>query len=132
MKVVRWYKKKATSPRRGNRPATFHSRWAAKNKGPVKSDTWNWRKERCPHCNMKYTALKTGLTWDYVKACVRAEHEAGKRHHYTRRTVLGWWHGYKQTLWKQHIDECRQAKMEHGEGDADICKEGKLHERAAG
>lgn len=81
----------------------------------VKSRTYRWRKERCPFCDMRYVDLKTGLTWTDVQAIARKEHEDGKRHHYSRGTVLGIWHQYKQHLWEVHILECKMSKREEEE-----------------
>jgi hypothetical protein len=84
----------------------------------IKGKTHQWRKEVCPICGQRYKDLKTGLSWNDVYLIARKEHEAGKRGHYSRGTILGIWFSIKQQMWNNHLEECRLQALYESENDS--------------
>jgi hypothetical protein len=56
--------------------------------------------DRCPHCQMRYADLKTGLTYRDVY------HFIWCRQWKRKSGVLGAWHEIKKEMWRNHIDSC--------------------------
>ncbi len=61
--------------------------------------------ERCPHCNMRYRDLRTGLSYNEVFELLMDYSEDSADWSYKRRhTVLGKWHQIKREQWDYHIN----------------------------
>ena len=60
----------------------------------------------CPYCNLRYRNFRMSISMSDVYNSVRQEHENGKRHHYTLRTVLGKAHQLKMVEWGEHLAMC--------------------------
>lgn len=56
-----------------------------------------WRSEA-------YESFRTGLCFSEVRQILEVEREQRKRHHVTRRTVLGKWHEIKLKMWREELD----------------------------
>lgn len=66
----------------------------------------------CDGCGVRYRQdFRTGINFrDAVmmtKYSVRPD--GSERRFFGRRTVLGQWHGFKQQLWREHLNHCANA-----------------------
>jgi len=61
----------------------------------------------CPRCGLRYSDLKTGLTFQSVKDLLWVESEDTELWRHKRRgSVLGLWHEIKQSMWADHLEMC--------------------------
>ena len=68
--------------------------------------------EICPVCGAKYSELRTGETFDSIKAMLWSGSDDPKTWRYKRRnTVLGLWHQLKQELWHAHLEMCEAIQL---------------------
>jgi hypothetical protein len=63
----------------------------------------------CPTCDRQYTDFRTELTYqDIYDMLVVGSADPADWRYKRRGTVLGLWHQIKQSMWKQHIEDCEQ------------------------
>lgn len=65
--------------------------------------------EACPHCDLTYDELRTGLTYSdvYEQFWIGSEDPsmwANKRRH----TILGRWREIKLGMWQEHLEMCER------------------------
>lgn len=68
--------------------------------------------EECPTCGVRYGDFRTGLTYREVYIMLMDNSDDPQEWKYKRRaTVLGYWFGLKQEMWKMHQWECEQQLL---------------------
>lgn len=61
----------------------------------------------CPVCGLRYSALRTGLTFRKVRRMmISASPDPRDWRHKRRRSVLGYWRELKLMEWRYHLDAC--------------------------
>ena len=69
----------------------------------------------CEHCGLEYDDFRTGEDYQSMVDSLYVSSEDPSQWVYKRRgTVLGRWHALKQSMWKDHIEQCELASEEEG------------------
>jgi hypothetical protein len=67
----------------------------------------------CDVCGLDYDDFKTGFTYSDIFGMLWVADDDPSRWRYKRRhTVLGLWHQIKQSMFREHVAECRREQRE--------------------
>lgn len=67
----------------------------------------------CEVCGLRYRNLRTGLDFKAVQDMLWvADNDPDLWRHKGRHSVLGLWYEIKQSMWRDHIEMCQDAKQQ--------------------
>lgn len=88
--------------------------------------------DSCPACELTYDAFRTGETFASMRRAMFVETSDTNAWRYKRRHgVLGFWHQWKVTMFRSHVEECEYyARLEAAEKAAARKPRGRSSARA--
>jgi hypothetical protein len=78
----------------------------------------NPQADYCDYCDISYAEFPTGETYQSVYESLWSGSDDPEDWQYKRRgTVLGRWHQIKQSMWRDHLEQCEEMDSIEVEGD---------------